>query len=169
MFFLYEDQRTTTLHPSMFGPRMKDMLKTKLMHDIEGTCTGNYYIICVLDILDVSKGRIVPGSGLVEFTIFYRAIVCRAFKDQTIDALVTSVNGMGFLTEAGPMKVFVSSQLIPSEIQFDPNAPTPQWTDNADQVIEKGTQIRIKVMGTRVEVGRIRAIGSIKEDFLGTL
>ena len=34
-------------------------------------------------------------------------------------------------------------------------------------MIEKGTQLRIKLIGTRSDVGSMFAIGSIKEDFLG--
>lgn len=58
-------------------------------------------------------------------------------------------------------------QLIPSDIKWDPNATPPQYTDNGDQVIEKGTHLRIKLMGTRSDVGSMFAIGSVKEDFLG--
>ena len=58
-------------------------------------------------------------------------------------------------------------QLIPPDIKWDPNATPPQYTDNGEQVIEKGTHLRIKLMGTRSDVGSMFAIGSIKEDFLG--
>ena len=59
------------------------------------------------------------------------------------------------------------SQLIPSEIKWDPNATPPQYTDNGDQVIEKGTHLRIKLIGTRSDVGSMFARGSEKDDFLG--
>lgn len=58
-------------------------------------------------------------------------------------------------------------QFIPSEIKWDPNATPPQYTDNGDQVIERGTHLRIKLIGTRSDVGGMFAIGSVKEDFLG--
>lgn len=54
-------------------------------------------------------------------------------------------------------------QLIPSEIKFDPTANPPQFTDNGEQVIEKGTHIRMKLIGTRSDVDKLFAIGSIKE------
>lgn len=34
-------------------------------------------------------------------------------------------------------------------------------------MIEKGTHVRVKILGTRSEVGEMWAIGSIKEDYLG--
>lgn len=61
----------------------------------------------------------------------------------------------------------IRAKLIPSDIKWDPNATPPQYTDNGDQVIEKGTHLRIKLIGTRSDVGSMFAIGSVKEDFLG--
>lgn len=58
-------------------------------------------------------------------------------------------------------------QLIPSDIKWDPNATPPQFTNNEDTVIEPGTHVRVKIIGTRTEVGEMWAIGSIKEDYLG--
>lgn len=59
------------------------------------------------------------------------------------------------------------SQLIPPDIKYDPNATPPQFTNNEDSVIEVGTHVRVKLIGTRAEVGAIYAIASIKEDYLG--
>lgn len=84
MFFLHELERTITLHPSFFGPKVEDYLKNKLREDVEGTCTGSYYIICVLDSHDISEGRCVPGSALAEYTVHYRAVVWRPFKGETV-------------------------------------------------------------------------------------
>ena len=54
-------------------------------------------------------------------------------------------------------------QMIPSDINFDGNATPPQWTDNGDQIVEKGTNIRIKIKGLRSEVDKMYAIGTMKE------
>jgi len=169
MFFLYNLEREVTLHPSYFGRNMQELVTGRLLKDVEGTCTGQYYIITVMDAFDISEGRILPGSGLAEFTVGYRAVVWRPFKGETVDAIVTSVNKMGFFAEVGPLPLFVSAHLIPSDIKFDANATPPQFTNNEDSVIEKGTDIRIKLIGIRSDVGQMYAIGSIKEDYLGCL
>ena len=39
-----------------------DYLIHKLLTDVEGTCTGRFYIICVLDTYNISMGKIIPGS-----------------------------------------------------------------------------------------------------------
>lgn len=169
MFFLYNLERQVTLHPSYFGKNMHELVTGKLLKDVEGTCTGRYFIITIMDTFNISEGRILPGSGLAEFTVGYRAVVWRPFKGETVDAIVKSVNQVGFFAEAGPLPLFVSSQLIPKEIKFDPNATPPQYTNNEDSVIEPGTHVRVKLIGTRAEVGGMWAIASIKEDYLGCL
>jgi hypothetical protein len=57
--------------------------------------------------------------------------------------------------------------MIPSYIKHDSISTPPQWTDGSDQVIEKGTHVRIKLKGIRNEVGEMFAIATINEDFLG--
>lgn len=85
MFFLLNMERTVTLHPSYFGRNMHELVTSKLLKDVEGTCAGNYYIITIMDAFDVSEGRIVPGSGLAEFKVGYRAVVWRPFKGEAVN------------------------------------------------------------------------------------
>ena len=84
MYFLYELERVITLHPSFLGPRCKEYLIERLLADVEGTCTGQYYIICVMDTFDISEGRAIPGTGVAEYTVRYRAVVWRPFKGETV-------------------------------------------------------------------------------------
>ena len=49
MFFLYNMERRVTLHPSYFGRNMHELVTSKLLKDVEGTCAGNYYIISIMD------------------------------------------------------------------------------------------------------------------------
>ncbi|EGD85763.1 hypothetical protein H112_06685 [Trichophyton rubrum D6] len=167
MFFIHFLEHVLTLHPSFFGSHVKEYLSQKLLDDVEGICTGDYYIVCVMDMYDISEGKIIPGSGLAEYTIVYRAIVWKPFKGETVDAIVTSVKNQGIFAEVGPLTVFVSKHLIPPEIKWDPDSTPPQYTDNADQVIETGTNLRIKLIGLRNDVRNMFAIGSIREDYLG--
>ncbi|CAN6662432.1 DNA-directed RNA polymerase II subunit Rpb7p [Trichomonascus vanleenenianus] len=171
MFFLKDLSLSLTLHPSYFGPQMNQYLKSKLLQDVEGTCTGQFgYIICVMEgmEIDVGKGRVIPGSGSAEFEVKYRAIVWRPFKGEVVDAIVTNVNKMGFFADVGPLSVFVSSHLIPADMTFNPSANPPAYVSE-EQSIEKGSHVRLKIVGVRADVGRMFAIGSIKEDYLGVL
>ncbi|MCJ1249184.1 DNA-directed RNA polymerase II subunit [Trapelia coarctata] len=170
MFFLYELERVITLHPSFFGSRNKEYLTRQLLADVEGKFIDNYYVICVMEnAYDISEGKVLPGSAEAEYTLHYRAVVWRPFKGESIDGIVGDVTGQGFWANIGPLNIFVSRFHIPSDIKWDPDATPPQFTDNGDQVIERGTQLRIKVIGVRTDVTELYAIGSIKEDYLGSV
>lgn len=93
---------------------MSQMLKSKLLQDVEGTCTGQFgYIICVMDgmKIDIGKGRVIPGSGSAEFEVKYRAIVWRPFKGEVVDGIVTTVNNHGIFVDVGPLRVFISGHV----------------------------------------------------------
>ena len=45
------------------------------------------------------------GAGLVTFPMRYMAVVFRPFKGEVLDAVVTTVNKMGFFAEVGPLQV----------------------------------------------------------------
>ncbi len=63
---------------------MHELVTSKLLKDVEGTCAGNYYIISIMDAFKVSEGRILPGTGLAEFIVEYRAVVWRPFKGEVV-------------------------------------------------------------------------------------
>ena len=95
MFFLHSLERQVTLHPSYFGRNMNELVTGKLMKDVEGTCTGTYYIISILDSFNISEGKILPGSGLAEFTVGYKAVCWRPFKGETVRTAVEFFSGTG--------------------------------------------------------------------------
>lgn len=63
---------------------MKEYLTNRLLEDVEGTCTGQFYIICVMDAYDISEGKVIPGSAVAEYTVHYRAVVFRPFKGEAV-------------------------------------------------------------------------------------
>ena len=107
MFFIMDLQHTMKLHPSYFGPNIRQFLRQKLIADVEGTCNGQYgYIICVLDDNDlrIPPGKIIPGQGSAEFRVRYRAIVWKPFKvnDKNSRAvlMISLASRIRYLTEA---------------------------------------------------------------------
>ena len=58
-------------------------------------------------------------------------------------------------------------QLIPSNLKYSQDGSTPSYTDEEGNVIQRGSQIRIRIKGIRGEIGNMFAIGTIREDYLG--
>ena len=180
MFFLKDLTQRIQLHPECFGPSLQSYIAASLHREVEGTCTGRYgYIISVLSIKSISHGKILDGLGYAEFTISFQAIVFKPWKGQVLDATVTSVNKMGFFAEVGPLTIFVSCHLLPGEMQFEAGS-VPCYVavdagaggmmeEGGAQRIVAGEQVRVRIIGTRVDATEIFAIGTIKEDYLGLI
>ncbi|BFZ54274.1 DNA-directed RNA polymerase II subunit [Savitreella phatthalungensis] len=171
MFFVVKLDHTIKLHPSFFGPNIRQFIRQKLLADVEGKCDGEYgYIICVTDAdsLHIPPGKIIPGQGMAEFIVRYEALVWKPFKGEVVDAIVSVINKMGFFADAGPLSVFVSQRLMPAELKFDPASNPPNWSGD-DMTVDKGSRVRLRLVGTRVDATEIFAIGTMKEDYLGPL
>jgi len=171
MFYHIPLEHEILLHPKYFGPALLDTVKQKLFAEVEGTCTGKHgFVIAVTSISEIGDGMIQPGRGFVLYPIKYKAIVFRPFKGEVVDAVVTGVNKVGLFTEIGPMTCFISKHSIPEDMKYDPESKPPCYRTNDDDVIiQKEDEIRLKIVGTRVDAKDIFAIGSLMDDFLGLI
>ena len=69
------------------------------------------------------------------------------------------------------MQVFVSKHLIPSDLKFDaqsqPAAYVSEISDEKPQRVTKDSEVRLRVVATRIDASEIFAIGTIKDEYLG--
>ncbi|PWA47261.1 DNA-directed RNA polymerase II subunit RPB7 [Artemisia annua] len=120
MFFHIVLERNMQLHPRHFGRELREKLVSKLMKDVEGTCSGRHgFVVAITGIEDIGKGIIRDGTGFVTFPVKYLCVVFRPFKGEILEATVTMVNKMGFFAEAGPVQIFVSNHFCIGTIKDD--------------------------------------------------
>ena len=62
---------------------------------------------------------------------------------------------MGFFSEAGPLQVFVSNHLIPEAFEFNTTHEPCYQTADGDQKIVPGSEVRLRIVGTRVDASDI--------------
>ncbi|GIZ40552.1 hypothetical protein CKM354_000388600 [Cercospora kikuchii] len=167
MFFVAHRTRDCTLHPSFFDNTADSRIRERLYEDMEGKVEGTEMIIQIIEIDEISEPVLVPGTGMAKYTLSYRAIVWRPFRGEVVDGQVTSVVNNGFFVDVGALSVFVSKAMIPPALKYSVEGSTPSFTDNSDQTIERGAQVRLRIKGIRGEMGSMYAIGSIREDYLG--
>ncbi|BGO91071.1 hypothetical protein NBRC10512_005836 [Rhodotorula toruloides] len=176
MFFIKLLTQDLIMHPSYFNQSLRGYLSAELRRQVEGTCSGRLgYIIAVIgeeyenSADKTHRGRIME-DGQAVFSVKYQAVVYRPFRGEVVDGVVSSVNKMGIFVDVGPLQCFISTHLVPPDFSFDPNANPPCFASSEDTLtIQKGTKIRLKIVGTRVDATEIFAIGTIKEDYLGPL
>ncbi|MCP9258016.1 DNA-directed RNA polymerase II subunit RPB7 [Dirofilaria immitis] len=166
MFYHIPLDHEICLHPKYFGPDLLETVKRKLFNEVEGTCTGKYgFVVAVTTIDNIGAGLIQPGRGFVLYPVKYKAIVFRPFKGQVVDAVV---NQVGLFCDIGPLSCFVSRHCIPPDMEFEPNSNPPCYkTADESVVIKQDDEIRVKLIGTRVDASDIFAIGTLMDDYLG--
>ncbi|CAG0917009.1 unnamed protein product [Notodromas monacha] len=169
MFYHIPLEHEIKLHPKYFGPQLMDTVKQKLFTEVEGTCSGKYgFVIAVTTIDDIGSGLIEPGRGFVVYPVKYKAIVFRPFKGEVVDAIVVQVNKVGLFTQVGPLSCFISRHSIPPDMEFDANSNPPCYkTKDEDIMISPEDEIRVKIVGTRINATDIFVIGSLMDDYLG--
>ncbi|KAK5966492.1 Signal peptidase complex catalytic subunit SEC11 [Trichostrongylus colubriformis] len=171
MFFHLSMEHEVCLHPKYFGANLNETIKMKLFAEVEGTCTGKFgFVIAVTTIDTIGHGLIQPGRGFVIYPVKYKAIVFRPFKGQVVDAVVNQVNKVGIFCDIGPLSCFISRHCIPPDMEFDPNSNPPCYkTEDETSIIKQDDEIRVKLIGTRVDANDIFAIGTLMDDFLATM
>ncbi|RWS08245.1 DNA-directed RNA polymerase II subunit RPB7-like protein [Dinothrombium tinctorium] len=169
MFYHISLEHEIQLHPRYFGPSLLETVKQKLFSEVEGTCSGKYgFVIAVTTIDSIGSGIIQNSTGFVVYPIKYKAIVFRPFKGEVLDSIVTQVNKVGIFTEIGPLSCFISRHSIPADMQFEAESnPACYKTPDEEVVIQPDNEIRLKIVGLRVDATDIFAIGTLMDDYLG--
>ncbi|THU73637.1 hypothetical protein C4D60_Mb04t24940 [Musa balbisiana] len=68
-----------------------------------------------------------------------------------------------------PSFFFIEFHLIPDDMEFQ-SGDMPNYTTSDGSVkIQKDSEVRLKIIGTRVDATEIFCIGTIKDDFLGVI
>ena len=106
---------------------------------------------------------------------------------------MASVSKVGFFADAGPMQVFVSNHLIPDEYEFSSGGggggggagasgggggagaggsgggePAFVAADEGSRVTP-GAEVRLRVVGTRMDANEIFCVATMKDDYLGVI
>lgn len=144
---------------------------TPTQTQVEGACNGKYgYVVTVVAVHDVGRGKLRDdGSGLATFRVEYQALTVRPFRGEVVDAVVTSVNKMGFFAEAGPLQLFCSSHLVPEDLEFSAAGDAAFVSADGATRVEPDSEVRLRIVGVRTDASEIFAIATMKDDFLGVL
>lgn len=67
---------------------------------------------------------------------------------------------MGFFAEAGPLQVFVSNHLIPEAFEFNTAHEPCYQTSDGEQKVVPGSEVRLRIVGTRVDAADIVSVGA---------
>nr|XP_053653654.1 DNA-directed RNA polymerase II subunit RPB7-like [Cherax quadricarinatus] len=131
------------LHPRYFGPQLMDTVRQMLFTEVEGTCTGN--IVCE-PVLDTGSAKL---SSIMIQDLLVVSIMGEALSADTVQ----------FLDQRQEWHVTTSCQY------YIPCFHCISYLQEV--VIQQDDEIRVKIVGTRVDATDIFAIGTLMDDYLG--
>lgn len=56
---------------------------------------------------------------------------------------------------------------LPPDMKYSPDATPPQYSNGAGDIIEKGSAVRVQLIGLRSDVGNMYAIGKMSSAWFG--
>lgn len=68
--------------------------------------------MAIISVDNIEDGVVQDSFGMIAFVVKYTAIVLKPYKNETLDAKVTTVNKMGFFAYVGPLQIFVSNHVF---------------------------------------------------------
>ena len=133
--------RKVQIHMSAIGDNIIQLLKKKLMVDLEGKCSVEGYVLPnSIEILTYSSGSLVKSNA--EFTVVFECGIINPVEGMLINAVVENVTKAGIKAkipgEYSPLIIFISR---------DHN-----YTNQKFNNIKENDEILIKVVGQRFEL-----------------
>ena len=153
----------TTITASDISNNIDNILKQKIMKEIEGKCIGDGYIKRnSVRIINRGAGRLMIAqfNGTIQYNIKYTALICNPHEGDILECKVENINKMGvmaFIDDIdSPMSILLAKQ---------------HHRDNSNfNKIQTGNIIKIRIIGKRFEFGdkKISIIGILNNDIEDT-
>jgi len=175
MFFRVELVKELKLEPKDMGRRVEQVVSERLREAVEGKLIPNVgFVVTVLDVLKgwMGKGMVDNLMGSAVYHVSYEAIVFRPFKNEVVDAIVTSCNAHGFAADVGGMfNVFVHRGQMPMTTDEDPQTfANDAWVSKDGQYqIKAGCGVRLRVLAIKFHHSNITGVGTIKDHYCGLI
>ncbi|MCQ2819835.1 MAG: hypothetical protein MJ252_21430 [archaeon] len=167
MLFVVNFIEDLILPPSLLGKNIRAVIRAKLLDKVQGTISEKYgYILCIVNVGDISNGRILNTTGDLEFTVSFRAIVYKPLLNEVCEGVVDEIKPQGMQISVGPMDVFVGATDIPKSFTY--NEKNNCFMSNGN-VIGQNSNVRIRLVVTQFLDGKFKPVGTMKGDYLGPI
>jgi DNA-directed RNA polymerase II subunit RPB7 len=160
------------MNPPDFGPHLRERIKERLRTSVEGTAMGRIgYVVYITEIqdADISMGKIEDSTGQVTYRVRFKAVVFRPFRNEVLDAVVTTAVNFGFYCKVGPLQIFVSRHMLPDDVKNFDHDRSSWISDDKEVEIRAGCGVRLRLMSVEIYQNNITAVASIKDDYLGLI
>jgi DNA-directed RNA polymerase subunit E'/Rpb7 len=110
-----------SLHPKQMDNSVYKHLKENLIKKLEGRCYSRYgYISKIYEILEYSKGRIIPENPMASatFSVKFSCRLCHPMKKRQIICKIQKINKLFINATNGPITVIITMNRINGQIFY---------------------------------------------------
>ena len=159
------------MEPNSLGRELENLIRGELIQKVQGSVSQKYgYIICVINILDIGKGKVLDTSGEVIFNVKYKAVVMKPLVNEIMDGIIEKVEPYGINVTAGVLrKIFISINHFPGDFQYNENSNSFKSNDLNDDEIKVDSEIRFRIKAINYELNQFMCTGTMSEAYLGPL
>ncbi|KAI5187316.1 DNA-directed RNA polymerase II subunit RPB7 [Nematocida homosporus] len=169
MFYIRQMQERVVLAPKYLGKKVEEVVQRKLVAEVEGKCTADSgYVLCLLSLDSLTAGVIEDETGSATFLAEYSALTLLPGKGEVVNAVVHEINKMGLFCFVGPFSVFVSMYQIPGQFT-EAGDDSSILSNDGGPAIVRGSLVRLRIIGVKVEPSKIFGIGTVNDDYLGCI
>ncbi|WZZ90168.1 hypothetical protein YC2023_118747 [Brassica napus] len=158
--------RSPTATTSSLAESVASKLRNSDGSGLASTLTPRFQSVAIRCLLHCN-GLVRNGTAFVTFPLKYQCVVFRPFKGQILEAVVTLVNKA--IWDSSRKLGCSDICLIPDDTEFQAGDMPNYTTSDGSVKIQKECEVRLKIIGTRVDATEIFCVGTIKDDFLGVI
>lgn len=169
MFYVRKMQERVMVEPKYLNKKLEDTVRKRLIADVEGKCTAECgYVLCLISIDALYTTEVDENSGDATFLAEYSALTLYPQKGEVVNAVIHEINKIGIFCFVGPFSIFISMYQVPGQFT-DAGEDSSILPNDGGMAITKGSVLRVRIIGVKVEPAKIFGIGSINDDYLGVV
>ncbi|MFA5332887.1 MAG: DNA-directed RNA polymerase [Candidatus Nanoarchaeia archaeon] len=105
--------------PVNFKDDIKESIKIEIMKNYENKLEDNKFLLCLIDIISVGEGLIIPGDGAVYYETTFKILVYEPVIKEVVEGEVTEITEYGAFVRIGPIEGFIHmSQVMDDFVSF---------------------------------------------------
>jgi DNA-directed RNA polymerase subunit E' len=161
--------------PHRFAPR-EDLEKVALdmvRKEYEDKITGDLgYIICVIEVIDIGVGKLLPGDGAAFHNITFKILVFKPDLYELVEGEVVEVVDFGVFIRLGPLDGLCHiSQCTDDFISYNAKNATLLGKETG-KVLQAADRVRARIVAVSIGTGGSRSgkLGlTMRQPFLGKI
>lgn len=105
--------------PSNFKDDVKESIKVEIAKSYENKLEDNRFLLCLVDILGIGEGLIIPGDGAVYYETTFKLLAYEPIIKEVVEGEVSEITEFGAFVRIGPIEgVIHMSQVMDDFVSF---------------------------------------------------